>query len=284
MITPYKTVFGRYRSLDAISFAPFSRYSTCFSGIFIRLLPVSKVVFSAFLLLLLLSLPSSLAYAQSSEEEEIKKVIRAETDAWRMRDADAWMETWHQSPEATRTIVINNNLIDEVGWENFSPTVMEEIQEDPIADVREYVSDSFNIRTSGDLAWVNYHQVVKSADDGTESHTREQRVLVKEDDQWKILSQTTYVIESFDSGPLATRNNLTAIAYGLYEEDKLEQAIEVLELNAKLYPGVWNVYNDLGFMHAELGNKHLAIKNYERSLQLNPRNEDGSKALAELRE
>lgn len=225
-----------------------------------------------------------MANAQSAEEEEIKKVIRAETDAWRMRDAEAWKATWHQSPEATRTIVMNHNLVDAVGWENFSPIVMEEIEQDPRADINEYITDDYMIRVSDDLAWVNFHQVVKSADDGSESHTREQRVLIKEEGDWKILSQTTYVTESFDSGPIAVRNNLNAIAYGLYEEEKLEEAIEVLKLNAQLYPEVWSIYNDLGQIYAELGDKHLAIKNYERSLQLNPRNEDGSKALAELRE
>lgn len=284
MLTQYKMTSGLYKSLSAISFTPSLRFLACFFGTFQRLSTVRESMFYTFLILLFFSLTTSLAFAQSSEEEEIKKVIRAETDAWRMRNAEAWKDTWHQSPEATRTIVINNNLIDKVGWENFSPMVMEEIREDPRADVREYVSDSFNIRISGDMAWVNYHQVVKSADDGTESHTREQRVLIKEDEEWKILSQTTYALETFGTGPAATRNNLTAIAYGLYEEEKLEQAIEVLELNAKLYPEVWSIYNDLGFMHAELGNKQLAIKNYERSLQLNPRNEDGSKALATLRE
>lgn len=236
------------------------------------------------LIILFIGLVIPMANAQSAEEEEIKKVIRAETDAWRMRDAEAWKATWHQSPEATRTIVMNHNLVDAVGWENFSPIVMEEIEQDPRADINEYITDDYMIRVSDDLAWVNFHQVVKSADDGSESHTREQRVLIKEEGDWKILSQTTYVTESFDSGPIAVRNNLNAIAYGLYEEEKLEEAIEVLKLNAQLYPEVWSIYNDLGQIYAELGDKHLAIKNYERSLQLNPRNEDGSKALAELRE
>lgn len=261
----------------------FHQSLTFFSGT-LRFMNIANRLFAVFLVLTLVCLANSQAYAQSAEEEEIKKVIRAETEAWRMRDAEAWKDTWHQSPEATRTVVINNNLVDEVGWENFSPTVMQEIQEDPMADVRDYASDSFNILISGNLAWVNYHQVVTSADDGTEAHTREQRVLLKEDEDWKILSQTTYVIESFGTGPEMTRNNLSAIAYGLYEEEKLEEAIEVLELNAQFYPEVWTIYNDLGFMHAELGNKQLAIKNYERSLQLNPRNEDGSKALTALRE
>lgn len=254
------------------------------AGIFTRLVSRRSHYLIPFLAALFLCMGGIPANGQSSEEEEIKKVIRAETDAWRMRDIEAWKATWHQSPEASRTIVINHNLIDAVGWENFSPIVMEEIEQDPRADVNEYITDEYMIRTSEDLAWVNFHQVVKSADDGSESHTREQRVLTKEDGQWKILSQTTYVTESFGSGPEMTRNSLNAIANNLYEEKKLEEAVEVLKLNAQLYPDVWSIYNDLGQIYAELGDKHLAIKNYERSLQLNPRNEDGRMALAELRE
>lgn len=275
---------GRNSFLPAMPPILSSRSLPGFPTAVIRRIDGSTRFFVAAFAVMLLCMAGQTVYAQSSEEEAIKKVIRAETDAWRNRDAQAWQSTWLQDSAAIRTIVINNNLNDKVGWENFGPEVMKQIQEDPMADVNEYISDSFNIRTSGDMAWVNYHQLVKSANDGSESASREQRVLLKEDGEWKILSQTTYVTETFGSGPEVVRNNLNAIAYGLYEEQKLEEAIKVLKLNAQLYPEIWSIYNYLGDIYAELGNKQLAIKNYERSLQLNPRNEDGSKALTALKE
>ena len=55
-------------------------------------------------------------------------------------------------------------------------------------------------------------------------------------------------------------------------------------VNVKLYPEAWNTYDSLGEAYAIKGNKELAIKNYEKSMELNPNNEFGKLALAKLKE
>ncbi len=47
-------------------------------------------------------------------------------------------------------------------------------------------------------------------------------------------------------------------------------------------PNSWNTYDSLGEGYALAGDKKLAIKNYKKSLELNPENETGKKALAIL--
>lgn len=59
--------------------------------------------------------------------------------------------------------------------------------------------------------------------------------------------------------------------------------IEILALSARDNPESSNVYRDLGEAYARKGNKELAIKNYEKSMQLNPRNWDVKDKLTALR-
>jgi Flp pilus assembly protein TadD len=64
---------------------------------------------------------------------------------------------------------------------------------------------------------------------------------------------------------------------------KVAEAIDVLKLNVRLYPQSWNAYDSLGEAYVRAGDKVLAIQNYEKSVQLNPKNENGIAALAKLK-
>ena len=66
-------------------------------------------------------------------------------------------------------------------------------------------------------------------------------------------------------------------------DGKLKEAIELFKMNVQLYPESWNVYDSLGEAYATAGETALAIQNYEKSLQLNPKNETGRAALAKLK-
>ena len=50
------------------------------------------------------------------------------------------------------------------------------------------------------------------------------------------------------------------------------------------YPQSSNTYDSLGEAYKIFGNKELAIKNYERSIELDPKNVNGSAILKKLRE
>jgi tetratricopeptide (TPR) repeat protein len=65
---------------------------------------------------------------------------------------------------------------------------------------------------------------------------------------------------------------------------RVKDAIEVLKQNVADYPQSFNVYDSLGEAYAANGDKELAIKNYERSIELNPANKEGIEALKKLRE
>ena len=65
-------------------------------------------------------------------------------------------------------------------------------------------------------------------------------------------------------------------------QQKLPEATAVFELNVAMYPDSWNVYDSLGEAYKAQGELDLAISNYERSIEINPENENGKQVLGEL--
>ena len=65
-------------------------------------------------------------------------------------------------------------------------------------------------------------------------------------------------------------------------QGKLREAIAIFKLNVEFYPKSFNVYDSLGEAYATSGEKELAIANYKKSLELNPRNAGGATALKKL--
>ena len=75
---------------------------------------------------------------------------------------------------------------------------------------------------------------------------------------------------------------LNRIGYDLLERDRVSDAITVFQLNAEEYPKVANVYDSLAEAYAMAGNRRLAIENYKRSLELDPKNQSAIDHLKEL--
>jgi tetratricopeptide (TPR) repeat protein len=77
---------------------------------------------------------------------------------------------------------------------------------------------------------------------------------------------------------------LNALGYDLLSQNKLEDAVRVFKLNVEEYPYSWNVYDSLGEGYVQTGKKDLAIQSYEKSVELNPKNENGIEALKKLKQ
>ncbi len=78
-------------------------------------------------------------------------------------------------------------------------------------------------------------------------------------------------------------NTLNNFGYRLLEEKKFADAIRVLRMNADEYPQDANVYDSLGEAYMDAGDRDLAIQNYEKSLRLDPKNENAVSRLKKLR-
>jgi CubicO group peptidase (beta-lactamase class C family) len=70
--------------------------------------------------------------------------------------------------------------------------------------------------------------------------------------------------------------------YHFPEEHKYLEAVKTFKLNIQLFPNSWNVYDSYGEALLIIGQKEEAIKMYNKSIELNPKNEGGKKALEKL--
>jgi CubicO group peptidase (beta-lactamase class C family) len=80
-----------------------------------------------------------------------------------------------------------------------------------------------------------------------------------------------------------SESQMNSLGYEYLAERKLKEAIAVFKLNVDTYPKSSNVYDSLGEAYAAAGEKELAIKNYEKSVELDPNNEGGIEALKKLK-
>jgi CubicO group peptidase (beta-lactamase class C family) len=80
---------------------------------------------------------------------------------------------------------------------------------------------------------------------------------------------------------LPSEDTVNRLGYWLLGRERLEEAIELFELNVELYPEAWNVYDSLGEAQLEKGLREEGLANYRRSLELNPDNENARQVLAE---
>lgn len=76
---------------------------------------------------------------------------------------------------------------------------------------------------------------------------------------------------------------LNALGYHLLYGGMEQDGVEVFQKNVQEYPQSSNVYDSLGEAYMKTGQKDLSIQNYEKSLQLNPKNENAVRQLKKLR-
>ena len=96
---------------------------------------------------------------------------------------------------------------------------------------------------------------------------------VKQYHELKAAAPTTY---NFDEDEL---NNL---GYQLIRKNKFKEAIRIFELNVEEFPKSANTYDSLAEGYMDDGDKGQAIANYQKSLQLNPKNRNAAVMLQKL--
>jgi hypothetical protein len=95
--------------------------------------------------------------------------------------------------------------------------------------------------------------------------------------QYHALKATASATYNFDEDEL---NNL---GYQLIRAKKLKEAIRIFQLNVEAYPQSSNVYDSLAEAYMDDGDKPLAITNYQKSLQLNPKNRNAVVQIQKLK-
>ncbi len=98
-------------------------------------------------------------------------------------------------------------------------------------------------------------------------------------DHYAELKKNFYGRGSYDFG----EGSLNAFGYEVLEKDPAG-AVQVFKLNAETFPKSSNVWDSLAEAYAKSGDLGKAKENYEKSLTIDPTNEDAKEALKKLAE
>ena len=101
-----------------------------------------------------------------------------------------------------------------------------------------------------------------------------------------VESAVEFYMEKINENPdekYFTEASVNELGYKYLYEGRINESIELFKLNVAGYPKSSNVYDSLGEAYMGKGEKVLAIKNYEKSLELNPENRNAVIKLEELR-
>ena len=88
--------------------------------------------------------------------------------------------------------------------------------------------------------------------------------------------------EKYSKEYLFNPSELNRLGYQLLRNKRVDEAIEIFKLNVQEYPKNSNAYDSLGEAYMEKGEKELAIKNYAKSLELNPKNKNAIMMLKKI--
>jgi uncharacterized membrane protein len=94
--------------------------------------------------------------------------------------------------------------------------------------------------------------------------------------QYHDLKAVAPAIYNFDEDELNT------LGYQLIHAKKFKEAIRILQLNVEAYPQSSNTYDSLAEAYMDDGNRQQAIANYQKSLQLDPKNGDAAQMIQKL--
>ena len=83
-------------------------------------------------------------------------------------------------------------------------------------------------------------------------------------------------------GLSVVEGHLNALGYQLLENDKTKEAIEIFKFMVSEYPESANAYDSLGEAYMKNGDIQMAIENYNKSLELNPENDNAREMLKKL--
>lgn len=97
--------------------------------------------------------------------------------------------------------------------------------------------------------------------------------------RYNLLHDRFYGAGSYDF----TERSLNEFGASLMAKGKSEDAVRVFQLNVQQNPNSSLAYSSLADAYAAAGQKDLAIQNYEKAIQLEPRNRDAEEKLKGLR-
>ncbi len=80
-----------------------------------------------------------------------------------------------------------------------------------------------------------------------------------------------------------SRVSINSMGYDLMHKNRMEDALKLFNLNIEFYPECANCYDSLGEAYLKTGDRESALAQFERSLELEPDNEDLRETVERLK-
>lgn len=211
--------------------------------------------------------------------------MKAKSESYFEGDTKKWQTFWVQDGSSSRSTVSKYEFSNQIGWTNVIAELIKNSREDGVYPARVSFRN-VHIRTSATMAFVEADEFVTwlGLDSTLAGSTHIYTVLAYENKRWKIANQVRVDTTTFANTPMNREYELNSVGYDLLREKRIPEAISLFVLNVKLTPTSWNAYDSLGEAYTLAGDTTQAIANYEKSLELNPKNESGKAALVRLRQ
>jgi tetratricopeptide (TPR) repeat protein len=214
--------------------------------------------------------------AQDAEKQKVIDVINLELTSHYNKDYAKWADCWVHSSKLSITVAGASFIYNVEGWDSLNAQRAKWFRApvDP-KQVRSTKSD-FNVTISGTIAMVD----VKHNEQ--EYVLRQNIVLEKQGKAWKILKITAFNKGSYEATPVNIEAAINWQGYQLLKLNKVDEAIRVFFVNTELFPAAFNTWDSLAEGYMVKGEKDIAIGYYKKSIELNPKNENGKKMLERL--
>jgi hypothetical protein len=143
----------------------------------------------SFVLFILLG--SISAFAQQKQEQEIKGLLRQESDYFYNRDFKGWSSCYLNSPQTYWSCIEKGDVVLEaIGWKAIDKFVGDYIAANPDKVKITIKNENFQFRKMGNAYWVTYDETQI-----TEAETkklRSIRIVERVGNSWKIVYMNSY--------------------------------------------------------------------------------------------
>ncbi len=130
--------------------------------------------------------------------------------------------------------------------------------------------------------WLDYNVGFRCARYKGESAARELERIIGETGIGAALTAFGEMQAAEPGTYYLNETELNNLSYTLLGDEQVAEAIEILSLVVATFPHSYNAHDSLGEAYKTAGERELAIQSYRRSVELNPANGGGHRALEEL--
>jgi glyoxylase-like metal-dependent hydrolase (beta-lactamase superfamily II) len=114
-----------------------------------------------------------------------------------------------------------------------------------------------------------------------ESAAAKLEAMIRDEGLQKALAEFNTSVRKNNSYYIDERE-FNALGYRLLNAGEIEAAIAVFTINTEEFPASWNTWDSLGEAYVNAADKENAVKNYQKSLELNPQNENAAWAIRRI--